>query len=121
MGTSKKTPKKVTIGTNIERKTKKGIPTPKKKKSRVLPRFYDVKIRILAEDFNRGQPYFREQKYLQRFMLDAYCEKVNRSESYDKAGRLRVLTNNMELLEPILKEMHAQGKLNFLKEKKEGE
>jgi hypothetical protein len=67
-----------------------------------------------AEDFVRGQPYFGELKYLGKFMLDAYTEKLNRAESNDKAGRLRALANNIELLLPVITEMHKQGKLNFL-------
>lgn len=111
----KNLPKKVTIGTSIKRKTKKGNSTLKTSKTRCTPRFYEVKIRFTADDFVRGQPYFQERKYLPRFILDAYREKVNRSESYDKAGRLRVLTNNMDMLEPVLKEMGLRGKLDFLK------
>jgi hypothetical protein len=72
-----------------------------------------------AEDFARGQPYFGELKHLGKFMLDAYKEKLNRAEANDKAGRLRVLANNIELLLPILTEMHKQGKLAFLFQIKE--
>jgi hypothetical protein len=48
-------------------------------------------------------------------VLEADREKLNRAEANDKAARLRILAGNIELLEPILKEMHAQGKLSFLK------
>jgi hypothetical protein len=41
-------------------------------------------------------------------------EKLNRAESNDKAGRLRVMANNIELLLPVITEMHKQGKLDFL-------
>jgi hypothetical protein len=112
----KKQPGKVTIGTAIERNIKKGNSTQKNEKGRSAPRFYEIKFRIPAEDFARGQPYFQEQKYLARFILDAYREKVNRSESYDKAGRLRAMKNNMDLFLPILKTLHAEGKLDFLRE-----
>ena len=117
LGSIKKAPKKVTIGTAVERKTKKGNSTPKARAKSPTVRFFEIKVLMSTEDYDRGKPYFQEQKYLYRFMLDAYREKVNRSESYDKAGRLRALANNMDLLAPILKEMHAQGKLNFLNEK----
>jgi hypothetical protein len=46
--------------------------------------------------------------------VDAYKEKLNRAESNDKAGRLRVMANNIELLLPVIMEMHGQGKLDFL-------
>jgi hypothetical protein len=85
----------------------------------VAPRFYEVKIRLPAEDFDRGQPYFGELRHLGKFMLDAYTEKLNRAESNDKAGRLRALANNIELLLPVIAEMHKQGKLGFLFTKQE--
>jgi hypothetical protein len=89
---------------------------PKAQKKRSTPRFYEVKIRISAEEFVREQPYFQGQRYLPRFVLDAFREKLNRAESNDKAGRLRVLANNIDLLLPVITEMHKQGKLNFLKD-----
>ena len=52
-----------------------------------------------------------------RYVLDAYLERLNRTEANDKAARLRILADNMELLEPVLREMYARGKLNFLSEK----
>jgi hypothetical protein len=61
-------------------------------------------------------PYFDEQKYLQKFVLDAYREKVKRSEAHDKEAKQRALAGNISLLEPILKEMFQQGKLGFLYE-----
>jgi hypothetical protein len=79
-----------------------------------MARFVEIKIRITAGEFTRGLPYFEDQKYLSRYVLDAYREKINRAEANDKAGRLRILAGNIALLEPILKEMYAQGKLNFL-------
>jgi hypothetical protein len=79
-----------------------------------------VKIRITAEEYARGQPYFQELKYLPRFMLDAYAERVNRAESNNKAARIRILAGNMDLLEPIIREMHAQGRLKFLSEPMQG-
>jgi hypothetical protein len=110
----KKQPVKLTTGNSARLKTKKGNSTQKAQKKRSTPRFYEVKIRINAEEFARGQSYFKEQKYLSRYVLDAYLEKVNRAEAYDKAARLRTLVGNMELLEPVLKEMFVQGRLNFL-------
>jgi hypothetical protein len=114
MGTPKKTPERPKIVPVGSRITTKGSSTPKPKKTRSAPRFYEVKIRIPAEDFARGQPYFGELKHLGKFMQDAYKEKLNRAESNDKAGRLRVLANNIEILLPVITEMHKQGKLDFL-------
>ena len=115
-GTAKNSRVKPSIGSDTRRKNKKGNSTPKSQKKRCTPRFYEVKIRLTAEKYARGQPYFREKKLLTRFVLDAYMEKVNRAEAHDKEARQRALISNMNLLEPILKEMHAQGKLNFLHE-----
>jgi hypothetical protein len=115
-----RTPKKVAgnlpVGSAMRRKVQKGNSTPKAKKTRSAPRFFEVKIRITADEYTRGKSYFQKQKYLTRFVLDAYTEKVNRAEAKCKAARLRILAGNMDLLEPILKEMFQQGKLNFLKE-----
>ena len=105
---------KLPVGSSTGRKTQKGSSTRKTVKTRSTPRYFEVKIRIPAEDYARGQAYFDEKKYLPKFFLDAYQEKVNRAEANNKAARLRVLAGNIELLEPILKEMHKQGKLNFL-------
>jgi hypothetical protein len=113
MKNSPRKPNSVPVGS---RSASKGNSTPKPKRTRSAPRFYEVKIRLPAEEFARGQPYFGELKHLGKFMLDAYKEKLNRAESNDKAGRLRVLANNIELLEPMLKEMAERGKLNFLKD-----
>jgi hypothetical protein len=111
MKNSPQKPNAVPVGSRV---APKGNSTPKPKKTRSTPRFYEVKIRISAEEFARGQPYFGEIKHLGKFMLDAYREKLNRAEANDKAGRLRILMNNIDLLEPVLKEMHAQGRLAFL-------
>jgi hypothetical protein len=56
-----------------------------------------------------------------KHLLDAYKEKLNQAESNDKAGRIRVLANNIDLLLPILTEMHKQGKLDFLFMKENGD
>ena len=106
--------KNLPVGSTVKRGSKKSNSTPKVKKPRSMPRFFEVKIRISAEDYARGKPYFSEKKYLPRFVLDAYQEKVNRAEANSKSARTRILLSNMELLEPVLKEMYAQGKLNFL-------
>lgn len=104
----------------MRRKTQKGSSTQKAKKTRSNRRYFEVKIRIPIEDFTRGQPYFHEEKYLSRYVLDAYLERVNRAEANNKAARLRILAGNVEMFEPILKEMHIQGKLKFLSEKENG-
>ena len=104
------------VGRNTGLKTKKGNTTRKLTKKRVTSRFVEVKIRLPTEDYVRGLPYFDEQKYLPKFFMDAYAEKVNRAESNSKAARLRILMGNIEMLEPILKEMHKQGRLDYLLE-----
>jgi hypothetical protein len=115
-GTAKKALKKPSIGSDTKRKTKTGSSTPKSKRKCPAPRFYEVKIRITAEEYAWGLPYFDEQKYLQKFVLDAYREKVKRSEAHDKEAKQRALAGNISLLEPLIKEMHAQGKLRYLYE-----
>ena len=113
---TKKPPKLVPVGKNTGRGAKKGNPTPKTKKKRSIPRFYKIEIRITAEEYVRGQPYFEDKKYLHRFVLDAYREKVNRSEAHDKAGRQQALNTNIGLLVTVMKEAAAQGQLDFLRE-----
>ena len=112
--------KNLPVGSVKRRETKNGSSTPKAKKPRSTARYFEVKIRIAAEDHARGKPYFKEGKYLSRYVLDAYLEKVNRAEATDKAARLRILADNMELLLPIVKEMYRQGRLNFLNEPIQG-
>ena len=102
------------IGTDKKRKAKKGNSTPKVKKNRTVARFYDVKIRITADEYTRGLPYFDEPKYLAKFTLESYREKIKRAEAHDKEARQRILVSNMDLLEPVIKEMFVQGKLSFL-------
>lgn len=114
MATLKKKPENLPVGRNTGLKIQKGNSTRKPAKKRITSRFIEVKICLSAEDYSRGQAYFDEKKYLPKFFLDAYHEKVNRAESNNKAARLKMLAGNIELLEPILKEMHKQGKLNFL-------
>lgn len=112
----KKQSKNLPVGTSARRKIKKGNSTPKANKTRCTSRFVDVKIRVSADLYARGLPYFDEFKYLPKFFMDAYSEKVNRAEANNKSARLRTLTGNMEILEPVLIEMAKRGKLNFLKE-----
>ena len=116
MSTPKKYLKKPIIGSDTRRKTKTGSSTQKPKKARPTPRFYEVKIRITAEEYAWGILYFGEQKYLSKFVLESYWEKVKRAEAHDKEAKQRALVSNVNLLEPVLKEMLAAGKLNFLKE-----
>ena len=113
-GTLKNKSKSVPVGSVVKHKSKKGNSTPKAKAKRSAPRFFDVKFRITAEKYARGITYFQDKKYLPRFVLDAFREKLNRAEANDKSARLRILTGNMELLEPVLREMFPQGKLGFL-------
>ena len=115
MRTSKNTPVKPKILPVGSRAAPKGNSTPKQKKPRSTARYVALKIRLPIEDYNRGQPYFGDQKCLGRYVIEAYREKLNRAEANDKAGRFRILMSNMALLEPILKEMFAQGKLDFLR------
>ena len=110
----KTTPKKAFIGTDTKRKLQKGNSIPKKKKPTLKKRFYEIKIRITTEEYDRGLPFFEEQKYLQKFVLDAYREKVKRAEAHDKEAKQKCLVSNMALLLPVIQEMHSQGKLNFI-------
>jgi hypothetical protein len=112
--TAKKTPIKPCIATDNKRKSKSGSSTQKKPKQRIVPRFYEVKIRLSAEDYSIGLPFFDEQKYLPKFLIESYREKVKRAEAHDKEAKQRALISNINLLEPVLKEMFLQGKLGFL-------
>jgi hypothetical protein len=114
LGTPKKTLKKPSIGSDKKSKIKTGSSTRKSKKSRPVPRFYEVKIRITAEEYAWGLPYFGEQKYLAKFVMESYREKVKRAEAHDKEAKQRALISNMNLLLPVLQEMYQQGKLDFL-------
>jgi len=107
------------VGSIAKPKSKKGNSTQKAKKTRSTPRYYELKVRISAEDYTRGKPFFQEHKYLLKFLMDAYNEKINRAEAINKAARLKILAGNVELLLPIIQEMHREGKLNFLFQKGE--
>ena len=111
--------KNLPVGTAAKRNVKIGNSTPKAKKPSFRKRYFEVKIRIPEEDFARGQPFFHEEKYLSRYVLGAYQERVNRAEGNSKSARTRILAGNIELLLPIIKEMHSQGKLDFLKVERE--
>jgi len=113
-GGPKNMPGNLPVGRNAGCKPKNRSSTPKAKKQPPTARFYKVDVRIAAEDFVRGKPYFRELRYLARYVLDAYLERVNRAESNSKAARARILAGNVELLLPVIREMHARGELNFL-------
>jgi len=114
VGTLKKTVKKPSIGSDNRRKIKTGNFTPKTKKTSLAPRFYEIKISLSAEEYAWGLPYFDDQKYLSKFLLESYREKVKRAEAHDKEAKQRALVINMNLLEPVLLEMYRQGKLGFL-------
>jgi len=113
MGTSKNTPKKASIATDKRLKVKKPIITSKKA---VKPRFFEIKVRITANEYAWGLPYFGEQKYLSKFVLESYREKIKRAEAHDKEARQRNLSGNIELLVTLLKEAYARGELDFLRE-----
>jgi len=118
MATLKNKPRKLPVGTSMRLDAKKRNSTGENKKTRSTGRFIEVKIRIPADEYARGLPYFDEPKYLPKFILDSYRERVNRAEANNKTARLRILAGNMDLLEPIIKELNAQGRLNYLKEQR---
>jgi hypothetical protein len=114
MGAPKKSPGRpqtVPVGSRI---TQKGSSTQTPRTPRSTARYVEVKIRIAREEFARGLPYFENEKHIGRFVLDAVREKINRAESNDKAGRLRKLLTDEELLYAVLKHMQETGKLGFL-------
>jgi hypothetical protein len=114
MGTLKKSPRKPNTVPVGSKTAQKGSSTQKPKTPRSTARYVEVKIRIPRDEFDRGQPYFENETYLGRFVLDAVREKINRAESNDKAGRLRKLLTDEELLYTVLKHMQETGKLRFL-------
>jgi AMMECR1 domain-containing protein len=71
-------------------------------------------IRLPIEDYERGLPYFEFRENLSKFAIEAVREKINRAEANDKAGRLRKLLTDEELLFTVLKHMKETGKLRFL-------
>ena len=114
----KKKPVKASTGTGNKPKIKKGGSSPRKPKKRTTAKFYDVKIRITAEEFNRGSPYHDGLKYLKKFVMDAYREKIKRTESNDKETKQKALISSAALLEPVIRELYQQGKLGYLVENK---
>jgi hypothetical protein len=119
MRSPKNTPNKLAVATAMGRGAKKGTSTPKTTSGLSMARYVEVKIRITRDEFGRGLPCFENKKHLSRFVLEAYREKVNRAAANDKTARLRVLMGNMDLLEPVLKEMFKCGKLDFIFTKQE--
>lgn len=113
-GTAKNIRAKPSIGSDNKRKTKTGKTIPKKPKTPHAPRFHKVEIRIPHEEHEWALPYFDDDKYLPKFVLEAFREKAKRAEAHDKEAKLRALISNINLLEPVLKEMYLQGKLGFL-------
>ncbi|MDR1902552.1 MAG: hypothetical protein LBQ88_09765 [Treponema sp.] len=111
MGTPKKGPERPKIVLVGSRIASKGNSTRKAKKPRSTRRYFEVKIRIPTEDFVRGQSYFHEEKYLSRYVLDAYLEKVNRAEANDKKARIKKLLTDEDLLLSVLTHMQETGKL----------
>jgi hypothetical protein len=114
MGTLKKSPVRPKIVPVRNKATQRGNSTQKEKTNRSTARYVEVKIRITRDEFTRGLSYFENEKYLSRFVLEAYREKVNRAESHDKAARLKKLLTDETLLLSVLKHMQETGKLNFL-------
>lgn len=115
----KNTLKKLPAGNATTRKMKKGKKIPLAKNKRSTARYFEVIIRLSAEDYARGLPYFENKKYLLKFIMDGYHEKINRAEGYNKAARLKKLSENVEMFEPIMREMFNCGKLNYLFKKEE--
>jgi hypothetical protein len=115
--TAQKTAVKPHIGNDNKRKTKNGKTTRQTPTKRPVAKIHDVKIRLSAEDYSAGLPYFNEAKYLPKFAIDAYREKVKRAEAHDKEAKQKALVGDMNRLEQVLREMHTQGKLGFLNEK----
>jgi hypothetical protein len=93
---------------------KKGKIIPKGGTKPSAARCVRLKVMIPVEDYERGLPYFGSRKNLNRYVVESFRERVNRSAANDKTARLRTLMGNIEILEQVLKEMYAQGKLNFL-------
>jgi len=110
----KNIPVEVPVSTFAGRTGKQGSSTRETVKKRPAARFVEVKICLSAEEYARGLPYFREKKHLPKFFVDAYTEIINRAEANNKAARRRKLMSDIDLLKPVLKEMFAQGELDFL-------
>jgi hypothetical protein len=88
--------------------------SPVEKNEAVEGQFLIVKIRVVKSDYERGLPYFGSRRKLNEFIVEAFKEKVNRAEANDKAAKRQQVITNAALLEPVIRELHEQGKLNFL-------
>jgi hypothetical protein len=98
----------------MRRSGEKRSSTPKEKKKAVAPRYFEIRIRLARADYERGQPYFEAREGLNKFVLEAVLEKINRAEANDRNSRLRKLLTDESLLLPVLSHLHETGKLNFL-------
>jgi hypothetical protein len=78
-------------------------------------RYLRLKIMIPLEDYERGLPYFGSRRNLNQYVVESFMERVNRAEANDKAGRLKRLKNDADLLLPAIRELAAQGQLEFLR------
>jgi hypothetical protein len=78
-------------------------------------RYLRLKIMVPMEDYERGLPYFGSRRNLNQYVVESFRERVNRAEANDKAGRIRRLNNDADLLLPVIRELATQGKLDFLK------
>jgi hypothetical protein len=113
----KNTRKKPSITSDNKRKTKKGSSLPKTQKKSDTAHFHKVEFWITAEEYESGKPFFEEPKYLPKFAVEAYREKVKRTEAADKFTRQRTLASNVKLIEPLIRELFDQGKLGYLNDK----
>jgi hypothetical protein len=77
-------------------------------------RYVRLEIRVPLEDYERGLPYFGTRKNLNQYAVEALMERINRAEANDKAGRLKKLLTDEDLLMAVLKHMKETGKLNSL-------
>ena len=110
----KKSRKKTISTGGNKRKIKTGRSTAEKQNKSHAPLFHIVEIRLSDDDYQRGLPYFENKKYLNNFIQKAYMEKVKHLESHDKFTRQRTLASNSKLIEPLIKELFEQGKLDYL-------
>jgi hypothetical protein len=113
----KNTRKKFSITSDNKRKIKKGSSLPKKPNKSDTAHFYEVRFWITKDEYDSGKPFFEGPKYLPKFAVEAYREKVKRAEAADRFTKKRSQEGNIKFLEPILQEMFKQGKLDFLNEK----
>jgi len=110
----KNTQKKPSITSDNKRKTKKGSSLPKTQNKSDTARFYKVEFWITKDEFDSGKPFFEDTKYMPKFAVEAYREKVKRAEAADRFTKKRSQEGNIKFLKPILHEMFKQGDLDFL-------